>query len=183
MNLQINTERLLIRPLTTSDLDDFLIYRSNPAVTKYQGFDVMNRTEAQHFIEQNMLKTFGQKDEWIQMGVENKENKQLIGDCAFHFFGHEEKIAEIGLTISHLEQQKGFAKEAFAAILNFLFEERNVLRVQETTDAENTSAIQLLKSLGFREEGHFIENIFFKGKWGSEYQFALLKKEWNDSKK
>jgi RimJ/RimL family protein N-acetyltransferase len=29
-----------------------------------------------------------------------------------------------------------------------------------------------------REEGHFIENIWFKGKWGSEYQFAILEREW-----
>ncbi len=30
----------------------------------------------------------------------------------------------------------------------------------------------------FRLEGHFIENIFFKGKWASEFQFAMLKREW-----
>jgi RimJ/RimL family protein N-acetyltransferase len=30
--------------------------------------------------------------------------------------------------------------------------------------------------------GHFIENIFFKGKWGSEFQYAMLKREWDNRK-
>ncbi len=47
-------------------------------------------------------------------------------------------------------------------------------------DAENIASINLLKSLNFKQEGHFIENIFFKGKWGSEFQYALLKREWNE---
>jgi len=44
-------------------------------------------------------------------------------------------------------------------------------------DTQNIASIQLLKSVGFRQEGHFIENIFFKVKWGNEYQYAMLKKE------
>lgn len=63
-------------------------------------------------------------------------------------------------------------------ILNFLFETKNTHRVVEIVDAENIASLNLLNSAGFRQEGHFMENIFFKGKWRSEYQFALLKKEW-----
>ena len=29
-----------------------------------------------------------------------------------------------------------------------------------------------------RREGHFIENVWFKGGWGDEYQYALLEREW-----
>jgi hypothetical protein len=29
-----------------------------------------------------------------------------------------------------------------------------------------------------RREGHFIQNIWFKGKWGDEYLYAILKEEW-----
>ena len=30
----------------------------------------------------------------------------------------------------------------------------------------------------FRREAHFVENIFFKGAWGSEFSFAVLAHEW-----
>jgi len=175
--LIIDTERLLIRNLKRTDLEDFHFYRSNPHVTKYQGFDVFSLKESGAFIESQLDKKFGKPDEWVQYAIEYKETKRLIGDCAIKL-QQDVRIAEIGMTISHIEQKKGFAKEALIAILNFLFSIDDFHRVEEIVDAENIASIQLLKSIGFREEGHFIENIFFNGKWGSEFQYAMLKKEW-----
>ncbi|MNY81613.1 hypothetical protein D3C86_2232630 [compost metagenome] len=65
-------------------------------------------------------------------------------------------------------------------ILDFLFSIEDFHRVVEIVDAENNASIQLLESLGFKKEGHFVENIFFKGKWGSEFQYAMLKSEYNN---
>ena len=54
--MNINSVRLLIRNLQASDLDDFIFYRSNPEVTKYQGFDVMTLEQASEFIVENASK-------------------------------------------------------------------------------------------------------------------------------
>lgn len=180
--LLIDTERLKIRSLETKDLVEFHTYRSNPEVTKYQGFDVMTIQQAREFIIDNSLKSFGKPGEWVQYGIENKETKLLIGDCAIKLDAYDPRIAEIGITISHVEQKKGYAKETLLGILNYLFDVKNMHRVVEIVDVENVASINLLKSTGFREEGHFIENIFFKGKWGSEFQYAMLKKEWDQKK-
>lgn len=177
--LIIQTERLIIRNLKTTDLEDFYIYRSNPEVTKYQGFDVMTKERSAEFINNQKDKLFGVPGDWIQYGIENKLTQKIIGDCAIKLDENDPRIAEVGMTISHLEQKKGFAKETFLAILEFLFDTKQLHRVVETVDAENIASISLLKSIGFRQEGHFIENIFFKGKWGSEFQFAMLKKDWD----
>jgi RimJ/RimL family protein N-acetyltransferase len=177
--LNIETQRLNIRHLILSDLADFYIYRSNPEVTKYQTFDVMTMKEAETFINDNAKKQFGSAGEWVQYAIESKETGKLIGDCAIRLDRHNAGIAEIGITISHLQQKKGFAKETLHGILSFLFDEKEIHRVVEVVDAENLASINLLKSTGFRQEGHFIENIFFKGGWGSEFQYAMLKREWN----
>lgn len=176
--LNIETKRLQIRNLKTYDLTDFHAYRSNPEVTKYQGFDVFTIEQAEAFILSQQDKTFGNAGEWVQYGIENKETGKLIGDCAIKLDQHDIRIGEIGITISPTDQKKGYAKEVLKAILNFLFSIEDFHRVTETVDAENVASILLLKSVGFRQEGHFIENIFFKGKWGGEYQYAMLKKEW-----
>lgn len=180
--LNIQTIRLNIRNLKLSDLSSFHVYRSNPAVTKYQGFDVMTVEQAENFIKDHSTKHFGKAGEWVQYGIENNVTKQLIGDCAIKLDSNDTRIAEIGITISHLEQKKGFAKEALLGILTLLFNTKEIHRVIEIVDAENIAAINLLKSIGFRQEGHFIENIFFKGKWGSEFQYAMLKREWNNKR-
>lgn len=177
-NLAIRTSRLLIRPLTLSDLVDFHFYRSNPDVTQYQGFDVMTLEQAERFIDENSRMNFGSAGKWVQFGIEQLQTGHLIGDCAIKFESYDVRIAAIGMTISPLEQRKGYAREALWGILNFLFETKEIHRVVEIVDVENIASISLLKSVGFRQEGHFIENVFFKGKWGSELQFAMLKKEW-----
>ena len=176
--LYIDSERIAIRKLKLSDLNDFHAYRSNPEVTKYQGFDVYDLDKAKSFIEGQINIDFGAGGVWCQYGIENKATNRIIGDCAIKLTKDDLRIAEIGMTLSHLEQGKGYAKEALLAILAFLFNTKNVRRVEEIMDAENNGAINLLESIGFRREGHFIENIFFKGSWGSEYQYALLKREW-----
>ncbi len=177
--LNIKTRNLKIRHLKLSDLSDFHIYRSNPEITKYQEFDVMTIEQVEKFIKDNSTKHFGQAGEWVQYGIENINTGKLIGDCAVKLDQHDTRIAEIGITISHLEQKKGFAKETLLGILTFLFEKKEIHRVVGIVDAENIASINLLKSIGFRQEGHFVENIFFKGKWGSEFQYAMLKREWD----
>lgn len=176
--LSIHTERLHIRNLISTDLKEFHLYRSNPEVTKYQGFDVMTLSEASEFIARQENKLFGKPGEWVQYGIENKETGKLIGDCAIKLNESDPRIAEVGITISHLHQQKGYAKEVFSGLMDFLFAGKNIHRIAEIVDAENNASISLLESLGFRKEGHFVENIFFKGKWGSEFQYAMLKREW-----
>ena len=181
--MNIQTERLHIRPLVLSDAHDFHVYRSNPEVTKYQGFDVMTLEECTAFINDNAGKSYGQPGEWVQYAIADKTTNRLIGDCAVKLDSYDPRIGEVGMTISHLEQKKGYAKETLLGLLSFLFDEQNLHRVVEIVDAENEASIALLNSIGFRQEGHFIENIFFKGKWGSEFQYAMLQREWNALKR
>lgn len=176
--LLIHTNRLIIRNLKLSDLDNFHQYRSNSEVTKYQGFDVMTKEACDDFINSQSEKQFGKAGEWVQYAIENKETNQLIGDCAIKLDQYDIRLAEVGITISDLHQKNGYAKEALAGILDWLFETQHIHRVTEIVDVENLASIHLLKSLNFKQEGHFIENIFFKGKWGSEFQFAMLKRDW-----
>ena len=181
--LNIESKRLLIRSLKDTDLDDFYFYRSNPEVTKYQGFDVYTREQAREFIASQQNKQFGRLGLWTQHAIVQVSSGQLIGDCAIKFDQYDARIAEIGITISHTEQKKGFAKEAMLAILTYLFGRDDFHRVSEIVDVENVASIRLLESIGFKREGHFIENIFFNGKWGSEYQYAMLRKEWEELKR
>lgn len=185
--LHLTSKRLEIRNLCMTDAEDFHSYRSNPEVTKYQGFDTMDLSQCSAFIESQKDREFGIPGQWVQYGIvlkdpgtgeQAKQTGKLIGDCAVKLDGIDPRLCEIGITISHLHQQNGYAKEVFAVLLDFLFNECHVHRITETVDAENEASIALLEGLGFRKEGHFIENIFFKGKWGSEYRYALLRREW-----
>lgn len=178
--LLFETDRLRIRNLQESDLQAFHHYRSNPAITKFQGFETFTLDQAKLFIEEHKNKVHIKPGEWIQYGIEKRDTGQLIGDCALHLQETDSRIAETGITISPQYQRMGYAKETIRGLVNFLFRDKGIHRIIETVDSENIASIKMLKSLYFRQEAHFIENNFSRGRWGSEYQFAMLQKEWLD---
>jgi [ribosomal protein S5]-alanine N-acetyltransferase len=179
-NILFSTNRLMIRNLKDSDLEDFYQYRSKPEIAKYQGFDPFSREQAGNFISAQKEKVFGTPGEWMQFGIEVSETGKLVGDCAIHLRNENPLIAELGITISDMYHRRGYAKETMSGLMDFLFLKKKIHRIVETVDAENNASILLLKSLSFRQEAHFINSIFFKGKWGSEFQFAMLRSEWPD---
>jgi predicted acetyltransferase len=118
-------------------------------------------------------------ESWVKYVLKNKVSQQVTGDCSFKLKKNENCVAEMKVSIFPAEQRKGYAKEVSSAMISYLFEKTEVNRIVKILDAQDEAAIALLKSLGFREEEYFKESVFSDGKWVSEYQFALLKSDWD----
>ncbi|RQO65234.1 hypothetical protein DBR43_30765 [Pedobacter sp. KBW06] len=118
-------------------------------------------------------------DSWFKHVLKNTVNQEVIGDCSFKLKKNEHCIAEMKVNIFPAEKRKGYAKEASSAMISYLFEKTTVNRIVKIVDAQDEAAMALLKSLGFREEEYFKDSVFSDGKWVSEYQFALLKSDWD----
>jgi len=109
---------------------------------------------------------------WYQLAITNIDSDELLSDLVLHFIDQQQ--VEIGFILSPKFQQRKLATEAVLCLLSYLFAELKILRVIVTTDTRNTAAKRLLEKTGFRQEAHFVKNIFFKGVWSDEYQYALL---------
>lgn len=180
MNLE--TERLFIRPIKSEDLDDFLEYRSDPKVCEFQGFQPMTRESAEKYIDNLKNAEFGIAGEWIQLGVELKDEKKLIGDIGLKPESYETRIVEFGVTLSNKYQRKGLAKEALTEVFELLFKRVGIHRIFGITDVENFSCIKLLESMNFRREAEFKESFWDQGKnrWRDEFLYAILEEEWKE---
>ena len=55
---------------------------------------------------------------------------------------------------------------------------RLLLRPFRDEDLLNLPAQRVLEKLNFRREAHFVENLWFRGRWSSEYWYALSEREW-----
>ncbi|MCI0625150.1 MAG: GNAT family N-acetyltransferase [Acidobacteria bacterium] len=178
--LLLETQRLILRPFQDSDLEPFAEYRSDPKVARYQSWEIpYTKDQAAAFIREMKQIHPGIQGEWYQFAVELRRQSCLIGDCAFQILAHDARQAEIGFSLSRPYQGQGYAAEAVMRMLDYLFGELGLHRVTATCDAENHASAKLLERVGMRREGHFIENIWFKGAWGSEYSYALLHSEWS----
>ncbi len=178
--MQIESSRLLLRWLRTADLEDFLEYRSDPAVLRYQSMGPMTREEAARFIESQVHKALGMEGNYQQIGVECKSEGRLIGDCALKLQAGEPRIAEIGYTVNSRYQGRGYATEAVGALIGELFSDMDVRKVVALVDARNPASFRVLEKLGFTREGHLRKSYYDEvdGAWFDEYWYGLLREEW-----
>jgi RimJ/RimL family protein N-acetyltransferase len=171
----LKTENFVIRALERKDLEVFSQYRSLEIVAKYQDWASFTYQDAVELLESMNDSIFGAEGSWYQLAILSLKSDELVGDLYIHFIDQDQ--IEIGFTISPQHQGKSVATEAVSSLLGYVFGDLNKHRVVATTDVENTASYRLLEKLGFRREGHFIQNIFFKGAWGDEYKYALLRSE------
>jgi RimJ/RimL family protein N-acetyltransferase len=120
----------------------------------------------------------GVPGKWYQFALEGRADGTLVGDLALCVRESEPREAEVGFSLAPAQQGRGYAREALRALLDHAFTTLDLHRVVAITDALNQPAARLLEAVGMRREGHFHENVFFKGSWGSEFSFAVLEREW-----
>jgi RimJ/RimL family protein N-acetyltransferase len=175
----LQTNRLILRPLQGTDLEAFSAYRSDPEVARYQSWNVpFTPAQAEEFLERMESAPAGTPGVWLQLGVERRAEPGLIGDCAFQVLADDDRQARIGFTFGRAHQRQGYATEAVRRLLDFLFDDMRLHRVSAVCDARNAASARLMERIGMRREAHFLENIRFKGEWGSEYSYAMLEREW-----
>ncbi len=174
----LESERLILKNISEDDLEDFLEYRSIPDLATYQTWEPFDRKAALDYIHQFEDSVPGIPGEWAFFGINLKSEKKLIGDCSIKTHVDEPRNGEIGATLSSAYQGQGYAQEALEALLDFAFSTMNLHRVIGIADAKNSASIRMMERLNMRKEGHYIQNIWFKGAWGDEVQYAILQEEW-----
>ncbi len=174
----IESPRLLLRRLAARDLAEFLAYLNDPLVARYQSWESYTERQAREQIERQQTAEPGRPGGWFTFAAELKETRALVGHVALGVKADDPRQAEIGFTFARAQQGRGLAREAAGRVLDYAFGVLGLHRVVAVTDCENVRSAALLERLGMRREGHFVENIWFKGAWGSEYLYALLRREW-----
>jgi RimJ/RimL family protein N-acetyltransferase len=167
-----------LRPFTETDLPAFIAYRNDPMVARYQSWEGISDAEASAFLQEQKALQPGTPGQGMQIALEYKDTGTLVGDCYFIIHKHDAQQAEIGYTLARAQQGQGFATQAVSCLLTYAFVQHHLHRITAITDCENVASVALLERLGMRREGHFLQNVWFKGKWGDEYLYAILKEEW-----
>ena len=178
----LDSERLVLRRFNDADLAPFLAYLNDPLVARYQSWESYTEQAAQEAIDTQQGLDPGVPGKWFTFALELKETGALAGHVALSVREDAQQQAEIGFTLARSFHGRGLGFEAARRVLDYAFDELELHRVVAITDCENANSVALLERLGMRREGHFMQNIWFKGKWGDEYQYAVLRDEWRQQR-
>ncbi|MED1749271.1 GNAT family N-acetyltransferase [Bacillus zhangzhouensis] len=172
---QLETNRLILRPFCDEDAAGMLDYLSNPRVYCFLDDQISTLEEAAAKVQKR-------KADHSYTAVCLKESQQIIGEL-FHL-KEEPDTYSIGWNFNAVYEGKGYARESAEALLSYLFVEKGARRLYAYVEDDNDRSRTLCERLGMRKEGLFLEFISFTTyedgtpKYENTYQYALLKKEW-----
>jgi len=173
----LETERLILRQMTIDDTDFVFQHFSNPAVHQYLLDEPPVREYAQaREIVQFYFEPEGKThNRWI---IVRKSDHQPIGTCGFHKWDKRSFRAEIGYDLSPGFWRQGYMMEALQAAISNGFGQMKLNRIDALVYVDNDRSIQLLRKLGFIQEGILRDYFYLDGKFHDHYLFALLSREW-----
>jgi [ribosomal protein S5]-alanine N-acetyltransferase len=169
----LETERLILRDFSYSDTHDLYLIRSNPKVMEFMDSHTHQSLSDSSEMIALMLDSF-MDETGINWAIENKYNGKMIGYIGYWRMMPEHVRAEIGYALKPPVWGKGYMKEALWEVLQFGFEQLKLHSVEANVNPGNLASARLLKSLGFKAEGHFKENYFFDGHFFDSDIYSLL---------
>lgn len=174
----LQTERLVLRRLAESDVDDVLAWMGDPEVARYQLYEPRSRAEVEEHIAKAVAATrLAEKHDWVEFAIEL--DGRVIGLIYFTISSVDDRTGEIGWALTRAYQGRGYAAEAASAVLDLAFGELRLHRVTAELDPRNEASIALCLRLGMRHEAHFVEQLMFKGAWADTGVYAVLEREWS----
>jgi len=119
----------------------------------------------------------------IRWAIRLKSSGLCIGTCGFNAWSEATRSATIGYDLNREYWGRGFITEALFNVIERAFcghlACKTINRIQADTVLGNIVSENILKNLGFKEEGIRRQS----GDWKEEYQdlkcFGLLKNEFN----
>ena len=155
----LETERLILRPLTMDDLDAVFKWAGDPRVNKYMIYPLYKNKE--DGIE--WLKSLYQDDDKKDFGFVLKETGELIGSGGIYY--HPERgLWSIGYNLAYDYWNRGLTTEAMEKIIEWGRQELDVKEVAATFAVENVGSRRVMEKLGMT----FLEDHDYTKLDGSE---------------
>jgi len=177
VDLPIETERLVLRAHRSEDLDDLARFHGDPEVVRYVPWPVRDREATAQTLEAKLGQTsLDEPGQWLVLAVELRSTGTVIGEVLLKWAS--DRQGELGFAFGRDHHGQGYAAEAASALLGLGFDGLGFHRVSAVVVEGNDASTRLLGRLGFRQEGRFVDGVFFKGAWVTQLVFAMLEDEW-----
>jgi [ribosomal protein S5]-alanine N-acetyltransferase len=174
--LIFETDRLIIRQITLSDVDDLHEYLSLPETYVFEPGEPLNLEETRALLEERTK-------EGAFFAVVLKPGDKMIGHLFFEQVGPQEWLTwEIGYVFNPRYQRMGYGSEAVSGLVVHAFSQMHAHRVMARCNPQNIASWKLLEKVGFVREGCFKKNAFFhvdesgNPLWTDTFEYSMLEK-------
>jgi ribosomal-protein-alanine N-acetyltransferase len=164
-NFQLETERLLLRPMRESDFDALLLIFTDPNVMAAFNHPLFTNEQMQRWLQRNLdhQNAFG----YGLFSVVLKESGELIGDCGLEQMD-DMNAAELGYDFRSEFWNQGFATEAACAVRDFALDILRLPQLISLIRVGNLASKRVAEKVGMTLADEFT-------RYGIQYwKFALI---------
>jgi len=159
-NIHLENERVLLRPLESSDHPLLLPFSENePELWEFALVPARNAEELTFYIEHALQ---GRKDRsaYPFLIIDKKEGK-VAGSTRFYAINEKESYISIGFTwIGKAFQGTGLNRSMKSLMLDYTFNVLKTERLEFRADAQNKKSIGAIESIGAKLEGILRSNCY-----------------------
>ncbi|MFC1746782.1 GNAT family N-acetyltransferase [Candidatus Neomarinimicrobiota bacterium] len=166
-------------PLSEKYVDQLVSWRSLPEAQEHQPITIQNREHFLQFVRERHktdIKVLADCD--YILVIEDAESGKGVGWMTMEIFSQVHGLARIGYTIIPECWNQGFATSALATIVEWLFGETFVERIEADCSIHNPASRRVLEKCGFRNVGIKRKFLVIQGERVDHYYYELLKDDW-----
>jgi len=177
--VELETERLLLRPFRLEDVDDVFEYASDPEWASFLPSTVpqpYTRKDAEEFVARGVLTDRETSPNWAIV-LDGK----VIGSIQLRIEPSDER-GWLGYAIGKIHWGKGIMPEAVRAVVEWGFLERFLAKIYSWADASNTRSWRVMEKVGMTREGLFRSHTKGRDIRRDDVYYGLLREEWERQK-
>lgn len=175
--LQLETARLLLRPLESADVPALYAIFSDPEVMRYWSTPPWTSVDAARELVARDQAAMAKQD-YLRLGLVRQEDQQLIGHCCLFQWSHTCRRAEIGYGMARAVWGRGYMHEALQAMVDYGFTAHHLNRIEADIDPRNTASARSLERLGFIQEGYLRQRWIVGEEVSDSALYGLLRSDW-----
>ncbi|MGM0839251.1 MAG: GNAT family N-acetyltransferase [Bacillota bacterium] len=103
---------------------------------------------------------------------------ELVGMIGLHYIDWKSKSTSIGYLLSEEAQGKGIITRAVSSLLNYLFIEMDLNRVEIQCAINNKKSLGIPERLGFKKEGITRDGQWLYDHYEDLVTYSMLRKDW-----
>ncbi len=180
INVIIEGHAIFMRPISEAEISDrYLGWLHDPDVVQYLD-EVRHKRQTKEDII-SYINGLRSREGCELFAIFTKNNGFYIGNIGVAIYNpHHQGYAGYGIMIGDKKAKAlGLGGEATILIVEFLFRDAKIRRLQENTYAENEKSWKTLESLGFKKEGILRQHVVLSsGKICDLYIHGMLREEW-----
>lgn len=176
----LKTERLLLRRLLISDVEDMFEYTSDARVTKYLEWSHHIEIDQARYFITKILKEYDNEKHAFLWAIELVSDAKMIGVIRIYDYSPQNKRAEISYILNPAYQGKGYIGEAIGIFLNYCFNNLDITRIQAKCSTDNIASEKVMQKVGMHHEGIMRKYFYIDGLIKDALLYAVTDESYKD---